>query len=252
MLGAIIGAVGGLIGAKKAAKEQARAIADQNAYNDPAAIRARAEAAGFNPLSFIGPGVGLQTSVASPVMGAAIANASLALVDGLGAVQKRQAELSRLSEQNARLQKKVDAMVVRPPVPGIFSSETGRVGSIPSGVDRTVIAPHLRPLASVDPLDPRREVDNTAVVTDPGFVVLDNPALRRFAIPAIQGEVLEVDQIPTVGAAYMWDRYKTLGFDSRRILDDMGYMQPGKNYVNEWLRSMWRKDVKYKPVRTGF
>jgi len=108
--------IGGLLGNRNNKK----AIAAQNAYNHPRAIRARAESAGFNPLLFVGPGVGQQTSVATDMMGSAIANAGLAVGDGLSKLAELDAYNSALEEQNAELRKAVERATLRPEVAGIY------------------------------------------------------------------------------------------------------------------------------------
>jgi len=120
IIAAGVGALGSLLGGRKAAKEQRRAIAAQNAYNDPSAIRARAEAAGFNPLLFVGPGVGLQTALEQPVMGQAIANAGMALASGITDAAEQSAYQSALEEQNAELRKAVERQTLRPEVAGVY------------------------------------------------------------------------------------------------------------------------------------
>lgn len=117
-----VSALGSLIGGRKAAKEQRRAIAEQNAYNAPSAIRARAEEAGFNPLLFVGPGVGQQTALAAPVMGQAIQNAALAAADGLSEYGKEKAYSSQLEQQNEELRKALQGATLRPKVPGIYGT----------------------------------------------------------------------------------------------------------------------------------
>lgn len=84
-----------------------------NAYNDPAAIRARYEAAGFNPLLGIAPGVDLQTTPGgSNFMGEALADVSLQLgemaarpraVMSIGKMNNLAAQDARLAEENRTL-----------------------------------------------------------------------------------------------------------------------------------------------------
>lgn len=139
LLGAAIGAAASLFGGRKAAKEQRRAIAAQNAYNDPSAIRARAEAAGFNPLLFVGPGVGTQTALAQPVMGQAIANAGLALSSGISDWEQAKAEQTALAQQNAELRKALETATLRPKVAGVWPSGPVYTPKAPAGIDATVV-----------------------------------------------------------------------------------------------------------------
>ena len=76
----LLGVAGSLLGGILGRNSERKAIAAQNDYNDPLNIRARAERAGFNPLLFVGPGVGNQMATGgSNYMGSAIADAGLML-----------------------------------------------------------------------------------------------------------------------------------------------------------------------------
>lgn len=120
--------LGGIFGRKDAKRNMAfqrQQIAEQNAYNAPDAIRARAEGAGFNPLLFVGPGVGLQGGTASYApsgMGDAIANAGLAIAGGIDANEQQKAYQSALEKQNADLRKAVEKATLRPEVAGVFGT----------------------------------------------------------------------------------------------------------------------------------
>lgn len=148
LIGAGVAAIGSLIGGRKQSKANARAaalqnsenrrlIAEQNAYNDPAAIRKRAEAAGFNPLLFVGPGVGTQGSVIPAVagvsvMGDAWANAGAAFGAGIAEFGKQQAYQTALEQQNAELRKAVQTATLRPEVPGVYgTAQPVKVGVSP-------------------------------------------------------------------------------------------------------------------------
>lgn len=128
--------LGGILGQsaeKRNNAYQAQLIREQNAYNAPDQVRARAEAAGFNPLLFVGPGVGQQTATAasssSNYMGSAIADAGLMLADSV-AKRKDVMRLSRMEDQNRRLSEKVQALTLRPQVGGIYSQLEGGVPSL--------------------------------------------------------------------------------------------------------------------------
>lgn len=148
--GAIVSGVASLLGGRKAAKEQRRAIAEQNAYNHPSAIRARAEEAGFNPLLFIGPGVGQQVTVAQPVMGQAIANAGLAMAQGISQHAETKAYAEKLEQQNAELRKALDSATLRPDVPGVFQARRSNGTPVAAGVLKAgnVSVPAVLPAAS--------------------------------------------------------------------------------------------------------
>lgn len=90
--------VGSLLGGIFGRESEKDAIRDQNRYNAPDQVRARAEKAGFNPLLFVAPGVGQQTATGGGnYMGEAIANAGLALADGLHKKQMMDVEKSLLA-----------------------------------------------------------------------------------------------------------------------------------------------------------
>lgn len=110
-----------LFGGALGARNERKAINAQNAYNHPSAIRARAEEAGFNPLLFIGPGVGQQTAVGgSNFMGSAIADAGMMLADKLAKRQDLR-KLDAYKAQNQALQKQVNQMTLRPKVGGLYA-----------------------------------------------------------------------------------------------------------------------------------
>lgn len=117
---------------------QERLVKEQNEYNNPANIRARAEAAGFNPLLFIGPGVGQQSTVAnvsapqianSNYLGASIADAGMALADGISK-RYEYARLDKLAAENKKLAEKVQSMTIRPKIAGVYAQreETPLIG----------------------------------------------------------------------------------------------------------------------------
>lgn len=118
---AVLGAGTQLIGGVMGQRAERKAIDAQNEYNSPAAIRARAEGAGFNPLSFIGPGVGNQTATGgSNYMGAAIADAGLMLADSMSRKKESQ-QVSALQAQNQKLQDHIQSLTLRPKVGGIYA-----------------------------------------------------------------------------------------------------------------------------------
>lgn len=117
----LIGAGASLLGGALSARAEKKGIAAQNAYNHPTAIRQRAEEAGFNPLLFIGPGVGQQTAVGgSNYMGSAIANAGMQIADQMSKNQEL-ARLEKLSAENKKLAEKVQTLTIRPKVGGVYA-----------------------------------------------------------------------------------------------------------------------------------
>lgn len=233
VLDLLTGAVGGgpgllsagasLLGGIFGRNSEKAAIDAQNAYNAPDQIRARAEKAGFNPLLFVGPGVGQQTAVGgSNYMGQAIAEAGLMAADNLTQWQSSQ-KLSKAMDANRRLSQQLTQATIRPKVGGIYAGtemapsrrealgvgrgkvsavvgpvDVGGVGGARSGVSD--------PLAAPDALDPRRKVDAQPITSESGWSVVDNPYTGRFRVPAFQGEIPDVWQIPTIGAAWAFDK----------------------------------------------
>lgn len=230
MLPALISAgaslLGGLFGQSSAAADRrfnAQQIDKQNAYNNPINIRKRAEKAGFNPLLFVGPGVGLQTGVAQAnsanYMGAAIADAGMAIADNIAnSTKRKQAEqLGALEIENAKLQNKLLQLTLRPKVGGVYAQRettptiAAAVGGGNANTDpvlsgqrsggAVVDSDHsgLTPLSETLPIDPRRKVDNSAITTTSGFMVVDNPAFGRIYSPTLDGdEPLQWYDYPTL------------------------------------------------------
>lgn len=125
---ATIGVAGSLVSGAMGARAQKKAIARQNDYNDPVNIRERAEAAGFNPISFIGPGVGNQTATGGGnFMGEAIANSSMMVADAIKGSAEERARLENLRLENEKLQKEIQQMTLRPKTAGLY----GTGGTIP-------------------------------------------------------------------------------------------------------------------------
>lgn len=139
----------GVLADERSYNERQQAV--QNEYNSPAAIRARAEAAGFHPSMFVGGGVGLQGSpvmsgsvrsgaaTASmggsaqssaapvsptyrPIISSGIADAAQALGQGFNEYASARSEASILSQENMRLQNELIKKTLRPKVGGIYGS----------------------------------------------------------------------------------------------------------------------------------
>lgn len=83
-------------------------------------IRTKAEAAGFNPLTALAMAPG-QVVQSQNFMGSAIADAGLALADGLNTKRKEQGALAKLAEENDKLREKVQNMTLRPKVGGVYA-----------------------------------------------------------------------------------------------------------------------------------
>lgn len=117
IIGGLIGLVGGAIGRR----DEKKAIAAQNAYNDPSAVRARYEKAGINPLLAFNAGpVGLQSATGGTnYMGSAIADFAQSLSASITERQLRKADNANQAQQrNAKSDQKMTRMALRPKVQG--------------------------------------------------------------------------------------------------------------------------------------
>ncbi len=141
MFGAILGFAGGLLNNRSQKKMHV-----QDTYNNtPQGIRANAEAAGFNPLVFAGPGTGTGAGYTPQ-----LSNPLAALGEGLDAhFAEREAlkiQRAELDLENRRLEELVKRTTLTPPVPGIYgganagskSSDPDVLRSDPSGDDLRV------------------------------------------------------------------------------------------------------------------
>jgi hypothetical protein len=198
MLPALIGAgaslLGGLVSSNAAKKDarrqeafQRQQIAEMNAYNDPAQIRSRAEAAGFNPLLFIGPGVGQQSAVASAVssgnfMGSALADAGMQIADQMSK-NRELARLEKLSAENKKLAEKVQNLTIRPKMGGVYAQREA-TASLRAATGRTNASGTA---LSFGDLSSRSPLASVPVGADDGVrtgvqlaVTKDVPAFRLF------------------------------------------------------------------------
>lgn len=235
----LIGAGASLLGGALSARAEKKGIAAQNAYNHPTAIRQRAEEAGFNPLLFIGPGVGQQTAVGgSNYMGSAIANAGMQIADQMSKNQEL-ARLEKLSAENKKLAEKVQTLTIRPKVGGVYAqrqaipSLSAAVGGTNAGASQPYSnngprvagdgrvdsggANGLSPISTRDPVDPRREVEIKPVPSGPGVMAVENRWLPKMWFPTIDGdEPLDLLDVPSVIFAlpqlgYHGGQYMTYG-----------------------------------------
>lgn len=113
--GAIASGVLGLFGANKDRKQREKELAMQ----DPAYIRERFEAAGFNPL--LGVGQALRGLNYAPTFGQQVANAASVFVDGLTTERQLQMQAAELQMENRRLNHLIKQTTLKPQRPGIYS-----------------------------------------------------------------------------------------------------------------------------------
>lgn len=91
--------------------------------NSPQGIRANAEAAGFNPLVFAGPGTGTGASYA-PRFGSAVAEAGAALASGMVDDEALKIQKAELELENRRLTEQIKNNQLRAKVPGIYGQRS--------------------------------------------------------------------------------------------------------------------------------
>lgn len=138
--------VGGLLGRNKAVKagdviRQTRA----GILGQASGARQASERYGFNPLTLLGVSQPLvPQAVDNSMMGSAIANAGLAVAEGINASSAQKAYVQKLEEQNQELRKSLDGQTLRPKVPGIYGAPTPTAGvagsvEVPVGVGDTPI-----------------------------------------------------------------------------------------------------------------
>lgn len=193
-----LAAVLGLAGTVAGVAAQNNAAKKANAYNDPAAIRARYEAAGVNPLLGLSGGA---ASAVVPQIGATIAN-------GLGNVgqllqQDSQLQLDRdrlqveqqaLEQENRRLSQAAVKSTLSPPVGGVYDHlEPPEVVTHNSGssdaldVQEVVYSVGGAPLAggrsnglgSSNSVAPDRPVDVAPYESTPMVMEVDNSVTRK-------------------------------------------------------------------------
>lgn len=195
--------LGGLLGNRQRKKD---------AYNNsPQGIRANAEAAGFNPLVFAGPGTGTGANYA-PVMGAYIADAGSAFGEGIAANEQLKMQKSELELENQRLEQLAKATKLAANVPGIYGS---RQGDSPSGGRPG--GSHEEPLlnfGAIGDAERTMEFAGWKVHPNPGF----SPAQK------IEDEYAEIISLPYGAAKLASDTGWNIGLriGAARLLSKMG------------------------------
>lgn len=218
----IIGAIGSLVGGLLGRSKTKSPTAEENAFGHVKGIMSAASTFGFNPLTLLGS-VGAvgggPNSVDNSSFGQGVSNAAMLLADGLtrnGGVANK---LNQYQQQNARLQQRVDQLTIRSPVPGLYGRSRlpsdpavygdGSYGSAgvsggrrADGASASVSGSGLPDLLTVDPADPRREVEQKPVPTGPGVMVVDNPYVGRYYFPTIDGdEPVDLLDLPAMAIA---------------------------------------------------
>lgn len=139
MLAALIPAAASLLGGFANRRATKKANARAEAYQDPKNIRARYEAAGFNPLLGMQGSPGTVWPGMVPTMGDSIANAGMLLSQGITQRQQQvEAENSALRTEKEALQTAAQNSVIRPTVPGLY-------GQAPWGPGANEATPRYNP-----------------------------------------------------------------------------------------------------------
>jgi len=124
MLGALVGGALSFFGGRSARKQSQRQWEINRQDNLPQGIRANAEAAGFNPLVFAGPGVGNGAGY-QPTMGHELSTAGQIVTDASLALENQKIRRAELELENKRLEELVKANTLRPTTPGVYGARNG-------------------------------------------------------------------------------------------------------------------------------
>jgi len=223
----------------------------QNEYNSPIEIRRRAEEGGFNPMSFVGPGVGLSPGLSqgSPqidMMGDAVASAGLALSDGLGKQAQLNAYNSALEQQNTELRKALDRQILRPdvgvrpsvrPVPQNDPSENATFSAIPqvpSVADVAMIGDQdqgFAPRGTGNDAYPYRKPEVMTVKSLPVIADVELPGGETFPVLHDGDEIMGFEKFPAFGFGLFYDHFTEAGRTIRRKTDRAGITDPAKTYT---------------------
>lgn len=133
-LGAILSGIGSIFGARSASR--ARRRADYN--NSPQGIRANAEAAGFNPLVFAGPGTGTGAQYA-PIAGQMIADALASFGGAFDETTQLREENTRLRQETEQLNRRATAATLNAEYGGIYEQAPNQRPSITRQGDNTTL-----------------------------------------------------------------------------------------------------------------
>lgn len=249
------------------------AIAEQNAYNDPSQVRARAEAAGFNPLSFVGAGVGQQAGAAqmiapgaaaaqgAPVsyaasmvtadnFGSAISNAGLLLADGVNAAAQEKALSTKLAQENAELRKAFNSATLRPEVPGIYGTvqpvtvpknPSGRTTStIDGGTFDTVKDWFTAASAYGNRVYEEAPVKSLALLAD-----VELPNGEKFPVPHDGDEIMGIEKFPALAGGYAVKKAIEWGGGLKNWTDSKGWTPDGPLW--EYLPPLQYLPNRYQP-----
>jgi len=198
------------------------------------------EAYGFNPLTLLGVSQPLvPQAVDNSGFGQAIANAGLAVAEGLTAENAQKAYTAKLEEQNQDLRKALDSQTLRPKVAGIFGPQPGVAEnvSVPAVSDSTIAAR----LGYPDRLVETSPIKDIAVVAD-----VELPGGDRFPVLHDGDEIMGIEKLPIFAAGWLADKAMDSGRYWRRRFDAAGVTTPGA-----WLlpETRYNPDMK-RPKRS--
>jgi hypothetical protein len=224
LAGAALGAATTLLGQNK----EAQARKDANYNNSPQGIRDRAEAAGFNPLAFVGPGTGTGAQYA-PTMGASMANLGALFANAGSQLEDIKFREAQLETENKKLEQLAIDRQLKANVPGIYgpaqspapvprgassapAMQGPNVYDRPSSmlaVPRVAKRPPAEPVQPVMPkssigsegltLAPGRVIKATEYENGPGLMGVENVMTGgHVVIPGFDGEPMDVMQAVTV------------------------------------------------------
>lgn len=224
MLGALIGAgaslLGGVLGNRASKKAH-----DKDTYNNsPQGIRANAEAAGFNPLIFAGPGTGTGARY-TPAFSNPLAGAGAILSDGYYQQEQLKIQKAELEQENQRLENMAKKFSLTPPIPGLYGGQYGaRTKARTSGVAGSAAssvsagdADGSNTLGATGAIvAPGREVEVAKYASGPGLTEINNAITGGgVVVPGADGEPWGIDEVATGvlvgGPQVMWNYGKKLG-----------------------------------------
>jgi hypothetical protein len=212
LLGAIATIAGGLLGRPK------KVSAGENRYSDIQGLMAAAKDFGWNPLTLLTNGQAIgPTVIDNSAFGNAVANAGMMLGEQMSGRRAEKAKMEKLNQTQARLQKRLETITLRAPVPGVYGgvklpSDPEVYGGTDGAGDASGVSAYRGAysagpaggpaLRTVSPADPRREVDNRPQSTTSGVMVIDSPYAGEIYVPSLDGdEALDVLDLPSMAMA---------------------------------------------------
>jgi len=178
-----------------------KVTAGQNAYSHVHGIMRAAKKWGWNPLTLMGsvsPMGGTPADNAS--IGNAIANIGSILSDDMSLKRAETAKLERLNQTQDRLQRKLDAITLRPPVPGIY-------GRVPLPSDPEVFNNDQAPDPRVVDPTSGAQIAGPAGTPDPAVTPVDTTYVTN------SGEELDLPEgvdLEDVGTGWLMNKYGNL------------------------------------------